>query len=182
LRITIPALTLQLGGQSSLVLGHAAGPEGNILAELASGALVFSAASIGSVLVTANEALIRPAANFATVAHVRVVNRKELRIYAQRGALEFSYHGRSETIPEGKIYRVVLDPSETDVAALESDPVAKRLATHHPMFILVGIAVAAGIAIAIPYDYACRREPRQARTETAQEAVMLRGRAVRESF
>jgi hypothetical protein len=42
LRIAIPALTLQLGGQSALVLGHVVDPEG-IVAELASGTLVFSA-------------------------------------------------------------------------------------------------------------------------------------------
>jgi hypothetical protein len=42
LRIAIPALTLRLGGQSALVLGHVVDPEG-IVAELASGTLVFSA-------------------------------------------------------------------------------------------------------------------------------------------
>jgi hypothetical protein len=150
LRIAISALTLQLGGQSSLLLGHAPGPEGTILAEVDSGTLVFSAAPTDSIVVTAHEALVRPATNAATIAHVRVVNRKELRIYAQRGALYFSYHGESETIPEGKAYRVFLDPSETEVSTLGSDPVTRRPATHHPMFILVGIAVGAGIAMAIP--------------------------------
>ena len=150
LRITIPALTLQLGGQSSLVLGHATSPEGNTLAELASGVLVFSAGPTGSIVVAANEALVRSAANAATVAQIRVVNRKELRIYAQRGALEFSYHGESQTIPEGKTYRVLLDPPEKEVAALGSDPATKPQGMHHTTFILVAIAVAVAVGIAVP--------------------------------
>lgn len=149
LRITIPALTLQLGGQSSVVLGRVPGPEGNLLAELSYGTLVFSEAPKGSMMVMAKEAVVRPAANAATVAQVRVVNRKELRIYAQRGALEFSYHGESQTIPEGN-YRVVLDPSEKEVAELGSDPATKPSAKHRPTFILVAIVVAVAVGIAIP--------------------------------
>jgi hypothetical protein len=149
LRITIPALTLQLGGQSSVVLGRVPGPEGNLLAELSYGTLVFAAAPKGSVMVAAKEAVVRPAGNAATVAQVWAVNGKELRIYAQRGALEFSYHGESQTIPEGN-YRVVLDPSEREVAALGSDPTTKPSAKHHPTFILVAIAVAVAVGIAIP--------------------------------
>jgi hypothetical protein len=133
-----------------VVLGYASAPEGNILAELASGALVFSAAPSSNIVVAANEALARPATHAATVAQIRVVNRKELRIYAQRSALEFSYHGQTEMIPEGKIYRVVLDPSEAEVAALGSDPTSKPPAKHHPVFILVVIAAAVAVGIAIP--------------------------------
>jgi hypothetical protein len=59
LRITIPSLTLQLGGQSSMELGHAAGAQANILAELGSGTLVLSAAPTGTIVVAANEAPIR---------------------------------------------------------------------------------------------------------------------------
>lgn len=150
LRITISALSLQLSGQSSLVVGRASGSEGIILAQLASGNLVFSAASAGSIVIAANQAHVRPAANAVTVTHVRLVNRNELRIYAQRGALQFSYHGESETIPEGKTYRVILDPSEREVAALASDPVTKPQAKHRPAFILVPMAAAIAVGIAIP--------------------------------
>jgi hypothetical protein len=149
LRITIPTLALQLGGQSSVVLGRVPGPEGNFLAELAYGTLVFSAAPKGSMMVTVKEAVVRPVANAATVAQVWVVNGKELRIYAQRGALEFSYHGESQTIPQGN-YRVVLDPSEREVAELGSDPATKPSAKRHPTFILVAIVVAVAVGIAIP--------------------------------
>jgi hypothetical protein len=149
LRITIPALTLQLGGQSSMVLGRLPDPEGNLLAELSYGTLVFAAAPKGSMMVAAKEAVVRAAGNAATVAQVWVVNGKELRIYAQRGALEFSYHGESQTIPEGN-YRVVLDPSEREVTELGSDPATKPSAKRHPTFILVAIVVAVAVGIAIP--------------------------------
>jgi hypothetical protein len=149
LRISIPALTLQLGVQSSMVISHAAGSDGIILAELASGTLVFSAAPIGRIAVGANEAIVQPAANAATIAHVRVVNPKELRIYAQRGALEFFYHGESETIPEGKSYRVFLDPSEAELSAASGTERAQKSPTkHHVKFLFVAIAVA--VAVAIP--------------------------------
>jgi hypothetical protein len=135
LRIAIPALTLQLGDGSSLVLSDTAGPQGSILAELASGTLIFSAAATGSIAIAADDGLVRPVADTATVPHIRVVTQKELRIYAQRGSLEFSYHGESETIPEGKSYRVILDSSEKEVAA-NSGPEQAGQAKKNPQGII----------------------------------------------
>ena len=37
-----------------------------------------------------------------TVAQIRVMGPKELRVYVWRGLLQFSYHGERETIAEGK--------------------------------------------------------------------------------
>ncbi|HXN52198.1 MAG TPA: hypothetical protein VN943_09690 [Candidatus Acidoferrum sp.] len=150
LRISSAALTLQLNAQTILTVRHPASPEGNTTAELASGTLVFSAAPTGNIVVVANDALIRPAATAPTVAHIRVVNRKEVRIYAQRGALEFSYHGESEVIPEGAAYRILLDPSET-VAAVnsESEQVKKKSPRRHPTFFLWAIGIAAGVTIPV---------------------------------
>jgi hypothetical protein len=150
LRIASLALTLQLDAQSTLVVQRAAGPEGGILAEVASGTLIFATASTGKIVVVADDALIRPAADVPTVAHIRVVNRKELHVHAQRGALEFSYHGETETIAEGAAYRVLLDPSETEAAeaaASESEPDRKKPAISHHKFLLLGIGIAAGVAI-----------------------------------
>jgi hypothetical protein len=149
LRINLPGLKLQLDGQSSMVIGHAAGPDESTLAELAYGTLVFSAAPKGSLIITANEGLVRLAGNAATVAQVWIVNRKELRIYARRGALEFSYRGENQTILEGN-YRVVLDPSEREVAAAGSGQTTKPPWKHRPMFILVAIATGVALGIAIP--------------------------------
>jgi len=150
LRIASPALTLQLNAQSVLIVRRPAGPEGGVVAEVASGTVIFAAARTGKIVVVADDALIRPTANVPTVAHIRVVNRKELRVYAQRGALEFSYHGENETIAEGAAYRVLLDPSETEAAeaaASESEPDRKKPAISHHKFLLLGIGIAAGVAI-----------------------------------
>lgn len=151
LRINSPALALQLDGQSTLVLRRPASPEGEITAELASGILVFSAARTGNIVVVADDAMIRPIQNVPAVAHIRVVNRRELRIYAKRGALEFSYHGESDTIPEGAAYRVLLDPSETEARVLsESDQGEKKPpAKRHRRFVLLAIGVALGVAIPV---------------------------------
>jgi hypothetical protein len=58
--------------------------------------------------------------------------------------LEFFYHGESDVIAEGAAYRVLLDPSEKEVAALESEP-----AKVHYKFLLIVIGTAAGIAIPV---------------------------------
>jgi len=148
LRITGSSLRLQLDAQSMLTLRRPA--EDGAEADLASGTLVFSMARNGSIKVVANEASIQPAANAATVAHVRVVNPKELRIHAQRGGLEFSYHGESEVIAEGSAYRVLLDPSEKELAAFsDSEEARKKPGKPHTKFLLLVIAIAAGVAIPV---------------------------------
>jgi hypothetical protein len=150
LRITGPSLRLQLDAQSILTLRRPADTGDGVEADLASGTLVFSAARNGSITVVADDAMIRPAATAAALAHIRVVNLKELRIYAQRGALEFSYHGESEVIPEGAAYRVLLDPSEKELAAFsDSEGVKKKAGKPHTKFLLLAIAIAAGVAIPV---------------------------------
>jgi hypothetical protein len=149
LRINCPNLTLHLEVQSMLTLRRPATTEDTVEADLASGTLAFSAARNGGISVVANDALIRPAANAPTIAHIRVVNLKELRIYAQRGALEFSYHGESEVIAEGSAYRVLLDPSGKEAVALESEPVNSKPPMVHHKFLLIAIGIAAGIAIPV---------------------------------
>jgi len=146
LRISGLGLTLQLDAQSTLLLRHPATPEGNIVAELSSGTLVFSVARTGNIEVVVNDALIRPTATAPTTAQIRVVNPKELRIYAQRGALEFSYHAESAVIAEGAAYRVLLDPSETEAAA-QLEKIRKKPAKWGSKFVLLAIGIAAGAAI-----------------------------------
>ena len=150
LRIASPSLTLQLDAQSTLVVQRPARPEGGVLAEIASGILIFAAASTGKIVVAADDALIRPAARVPTIAHIRVVNRRELWVYAKRGALEFSYHGENETIADGARCRVLLDPSDTEAAvaiASESEQDKKKLTKHHKFLILALIVSVPGVAI-----------------------------------
>ena len=151
LRVSFASLMFQLGSQSSIVVGHAVDPRRAVSAELLSGTLIFSAAPASDVVVKANEALLRPSVEVPTVAQIRVVGHKELRICAQRGQLNFSYQGESEAISEGTTYRVLLDPSPAEVAAAARSGQVKPPAKprHHIKFILIAIAVAAGIAIPV---------------------------------
>jgi hypothetical protein len=151
LRVTATGVTLQLEARSELVLNRSAGVGGSVIGELASGTLVISSRPTSTVLIVARGASIRPAGNAPTIAHVRVVNSKELRISAQRGAVEFSYYGESVVIPEGKAYRVLLDPSEKETAAAfgaEHDnkaPPRRRRPTF--LFVAVGLAVAIAVVV-----------------------------------
>ena len=150
LRIAGAALTLQLDAQSMLIVQRPAGPEGDIVAEVASGILIVAAASTAKIIVAADEALIRPAANVPTVAYIRVVNRRELWVYAKRGALEFSYHGENEAIADGARCRVLLDPSDTEAAvaiASESEQDKKKLTKQHKFLILALSMIVPGVAI-----------------------------------
>jgi hypothetical protein len=148
MRISSPGLTLRLDGQSALVLRRLPSSAGEIRAELASGTLVFAAARTANIIVVADDALVRPSTNASAIAHVSVVNARELRIYAQHGSLDFSYRGTSETIPEGSAYKVLLDPSEKEARLSESDKDGKRPpAIHHPTFVLIAIGVAVGVGI-----------------------------------
>jgi hypothetical protein len=150
LRISSSALRLQLEAQSSVILRRAATPEDNIQAELGSGTVIFSTGQTGNIAVLADDALIRPVGHAFTLAQIRVVNRKELRIYAQRGALEFSYHGESGVIPEATAYRVLLDPSDREIdAASESGQGRKTPTRVHAKFILLVIGMAAGGVIPV---------------------------------
>lgn len=78
--------------------------------ELDKGTLVFRSERVASVDVVAREASIRPIADTRTIAQITITGPKELVIRARRGALQFSYRGETETLAEGKSYRVILDP------------------------------------------------------------------------
>jgi hypothetical protein len=148
LRLTGSAVTLQLGAQSSLTVRRSVDPGGNILADLASGTLVFSAAPSAGITVIADGVSVRPVGKASTIAHIGVVSTKELLILARRGSVELSYHGDSQVIPEGKRYRVLLDPSEKEIdAALGSDQDQSPPARPRRTFLLVAIVITAGITI-----------------------------------
>jgi hypothetical protein len=85
-------------------------------ADLRSGTLVFSAAKVAAVEVLVDDALVRPSADSPTIGQVTVIGPKELFITTRRGALQFTYQGETETIPEGATYHFFLtsaDPTAT---------------------------------------------------------------------
>jgi hypothetical protein len=106
LRLRSRSANFLLAGQSSMILrGMPTAAE----AELTGGTLTFSSSRASAIEVHANHAIIRPAADTPTVALIQILGPKELRVSAQRGALQFTYNDESETIPEGASYKVVLD-------------------------------------------------------------------------
>jgi hypothetical protein len=147
LRISSRTVTLQLAAESTLTIRQRSRPDGDILAELTSGILVLAAAPNASVAVAADEASIRPAGSTSIVTYVRIVNKRELRISTQRGAVEFSYRSESELIPEGKTLRVLLDPSEKEVAEASESGQSTKKPGKPPKFILIAIGFAAGLTI-----------------------------------
>ncbi len=114
LRLRAGVALVYLGGRSGAKLRRAAG---GLQTELLAGTVVLSSAQVSAMEILVTGAQIRPSADGPTVAQVTLAGPKELHILARRGALQFSYGGESEMIPEGASYRVVLDPSEEMAAA-----------------------------------------------------------------
>lgn len=150
LRVHLPALTLQLNEQTSLTV-RPPDKDDDVEADLTAGTLVFSSAQTGRIVVMANRAMIRPAAAVPTIAQIRVVGPRELRVYAQRGPVEFFYSGESEVIASGTACRLLLDPSARELAmAGESAgvrPDRKKPGHSRATFLVLAVGAAAGIAI-----------------------------------
>lgn len=147
--VSARAVTLELAPKSSLTLQRRFPLAGDVAAELTAGRLVFSAAQNASVAVIANDASIRPAANAPAVAYVQLINKRELRILVRRGAVEFTYQGESAVIPEGKAYRVLLDPSDKELVSSSDSRDSKTAPVkHRPKFLFLAIALS--LAITLP--------------------------------
>jgi len=145
LRLNAGTTALHLAPQTSLTVRLTDSGQSTQV-ELAAGMLVFSVANPPAVAVHVNNAWIRPASNAPTVAHIRIVNRKELRISAQRGSLQFSYEAESALIPEGVAYRVLLDPEDDPASASASGQPNKKSGKARKPFLFIAIAAAAAVA------------------------------------
>jgi hypothetical protein len=150
LRVHLPALTLQLNAQTAVTV-RPPDKDDDVEADLAAGTLVFSAAQTGRIVVMADRAMIRPAAAVPTIAQIRVVGPRELRVYAQRGDVEFFYRDESDVIAAGTACRLLLDPSAQEVAmageAAGATPDRRRAGHRRATFLVLAVGLAAGIAI-----------------------------------
>jgi hypothetical protein len=140
LRLRGGTAALDLLEESELLVRSAGNGVQEIAAELVKGTVVFSTAHLAAVEIIAREARIRPTAEARTVAQVSVIGPKELRIYARRGPLQFSYRGESELVAEGKSYRVILDLPEDDPKKKK----AVRAARPRKAFLLLAIGGGVG--------------------------------------
>ena len=147
LQLRCNAALLELA-EKSAVLVHRVGNEtqdAETKAELVEGTLVFSTRT-GELEIQAQEAHFRPAGTGRTVSQVSVIGPKELRIYARRGALLFSYRGETRTITEGESYEVILDPAEDASGKKQTTPNPRR---PPKAFLLVAVGAGAAAAAVI---------------------------------
>jgi hypothetical protein len=141
-------VTLALGEESSVIVRGDASSAGNgLVAELLSGSgtMALSSAAEGAAEIQALGARIRPGANARVIMWVRILNPKELIVFARRGSVQVSYGEESEMILEGKSYYVLLDPADSDNS---KDQNTKAPRKRRKAFVLIAIAAAAtGISI-----------------------------------
>lgn len=114
-RLRIGAAMLDLGDKSSVILhsGAVRDPK-QFEAELLTGTASLSAAAGTDAEIVASEARVLPISAARGIVRVRRVGPYELIVFAQRGPAQILYLGDSETIPEGKSYRVLLNSSDDE--------------------------------------------------------------------
>jgi hypothetical protein len=135
-------LRLPIGNAMLYVTGAAKEFE----AELVSGTAALSATAGTTAEIVASSARVRPIPETRGVVQVRLVGPHELIVFARRGSSQISYRDESETIAEGKSYRVMLNPSDEGASGVKG---AKKSGEHAKALVLIAIGAAktAGIAL-----------------------------------
>lgn len=87
---------------------------------LTRGTAIFSTTNSKSFTLHVGVMTVRPETDEPTVAQVSVVGPKQLLVRSTRGSLTVAVGDDVRTIPESMSYRIVLDPSEADLAAAAS--------------------------------------------------------------
>jgi hypothetical protein len=145
---------LYLGSQSSAMLRKVAGQPPGTQLELNTGTLVFSIPQKATTLVAADGASIRPASDILSLGQIRILTKSKFEIFARRGALKVLYGGETETIPEGKSYRVELAVPEDNSTpiSLKSPPRHAKKRKLIALFSIAGI-IAAAASVPLMKDY-----------------------------
>lgn len=144
LRMRAGSALVYLGPESGVTLKQAAGGAEAVLRR---GLIVLSTPKAGTVGIIASGASLRPAADVPTIAQVRILGPKELHVVAQRGALQFSYNGESEVIPEGASYRVLLDPPANMPVPQQPPEQAHKAGKYRKAFLFLIFGVVGGVTV-----------------------------------
>ena len=107
-QIRAGAARLLLSSASAAVVDDNAGSPS---ARLLLGTATFSTGNARAFTLFASKALIRPQSDEPTIGQVTYVNEKELVVTARRGGLTVSVENEVQVIPEGRSFRVLLDPT-----------------------------------------------------------------------
>jgi hypothetical protein len=148
LRLRGDATMVDLAEESVMMVRSRANGVQGTEAELSKGTVVFRAARAAALEIAALEAQVHPVRDARTIAQVSVTGPKELRIYARRGPLQFSYRGEMATIAEGAAYRVILDPPEDDPNKKQAPKASRK----RKAFLFVAIGGGAAAAAVILYE------------------------------
>jgi len=159
LRVRVGDAVVELRNRGSAVLrdsGHGAASE--FAVELAAGVATLSVSTARAGEIVAWGAHVRAVSQVRGVVRVEILGERELLVYAQRGPAQVSYRDETETIAEGKAYRVVLNPAEEGAAQdLSPRPPGKRKKAL--LLIAVGAATAVGVALAVTSRHANAESP-----------------------
>jgi hypothetical protein len=113
------AARLLLTGDTAAVLGK---DEVSPAASLTRGTAVFSTATSKAFVMHVGSMAIRPDTDQPTVAQVTVIGPRQLMVRSTRGIVSVGVDDDVRIIPEGMAYRIVLDPTEAELAAADQDP------------------------------------------------------------
>src|SRR6202166_2474402 len=90
------------------------------IASLTHGPAIFSTATSKAFAMHVGSMVIRPGTDAPTVAQVTVIGPKQLVVRSTRGAVSVAVDDDVRVIPEGMAYRIVLDPTEAELAAADA--------------------------------------------------------------
>jgi hypothetical protein len=111
------AARLLLSGDTIAILAK---DEISPAANLTRGTAVFSTATSKAFAMHVGSMVIRPGTDNPTVAQVTVVGQKQLMVRSRRGSVSVAVDNDVRVIPEGMAYRIVLDPTEAELAAADA--------------------------------------------------------------
>jgi hypothetical protein len=111
------AARLLLSGDSAAVLAK---DEISPAASLTRGTAIFSTATSKAFVMHVGSMVIRSETDQPTVAQVTVVGPKQLMVRSTRGSVSVAVDDDVRVIPEGMAYRIILDPTEAELAAADA--------------------------------------------------------------
>jgi hypothetical protein len=111
------AARLLLSSDSAAVLSK---DEISPAASLTRGTAIFSTATSKAFVMHVGSMVIRPGTDNPTVAQITVVGPKQLMVRSTRGSVSVAVDDDVRVIPEGMAYRIVLDPSDAELAAADA--------------------------------------------------------------
>jgi len=149
------AARLLLTGDTTAVLGK---DEVSPAASLTRGTAVFSTATSKAFVMHVGSMAIRPDKDQPTVAQVTVIGPRQLMVRSTRGSVTVGVDDDVRVIPEGMAYRIVLDPTEAELAAADQDPQGvgsgrrsgrpRRAGRNHFVWFAIGVtAIITGLAL-----------------------------------